>query len=1070
MLLLPGLLLALAWTNAQVLLRPEQIESRIHEILEDKLAVGYKFGRAEFGLLSGLVIEDLAIANPPEAVSPTAIEIEEIQIGFRLLDLLRGQVTLDEIRVRKPHVHLERLASGNLNLMEQLRADDSETQPLTNLPTVFIEDMEVTVCGESLAPLQEPLKLPHLSLALPSDKPGEYSIDGLGLLSAIRHVKISGSGNIETGDFAGSIEIVRLHLHDDLRERLPAAYREIWARLQPEGLANVELRVKFEEHELTHSEALFEIVRGKMKLEEYGLDFDALQGTLRATPERLETMGPLRGLVGHGEASLEGYVTLRDGTIADSDVRVSLSEISVGAQAEGLLTGEFLDAWRRVEPRGRVGLNVHMKREGSDRPRVQSELILRGVDVRLPESPYWVEGLRGSVFFDGEKIEIERDQALVGSLGSASARIWGMLPIPVEGTLDLRVELDEFPINRNLHDALPPAVQKHWRLYGVNGLVDVEAWVHGEVADPQIGIVAHMRDTSMRYELFPYVLEGITGSVRYERRPAEHPEHRNLITFERVGGNHGESLVGLRTGIVSWEGDSWHLDLAIQSDRVRIEEDLLAALPDAARDVVRSFNLEGHVGVLVEIFKRDPKTIPAEAVGAAANKVEVRTTVDARRGTRFRYDPLPYPFTLAKGQAVHTLSTGTLLLNEMETDPESGPRLLLDGAYGTDSKDPRKQVLDLHRVELLAWRDGPGMPIDEQLRTALPKEFREFIEGLNLRGHVSGRMSVSYHFLADAPEGERQETVRYDGDLTGHRMSVDFGVGFEQIDAKLSVLGHATPEKPHSFFGTATVQQCRFSRFRVRNTEVSFGYGGRIRAVQDAIDGTFQPEKGGKFLFTPELRSRLSSYDVSRTLQVFVKQGDLYGGNVEGFIYVDSGGLGDFGVDLRADAVQLDQGSEDIFREEGVEGVGHGWVRFGGLIDNASAMSGMGQFRIRDGKLKKLPILVATIGAIANLKLGSVEGRYIEDVQANFHIRDRAFWIDEWADLVLSSPALKMRGIGYMDFDQNMELFLEPEIFTDWIPGVSQIVKSIKGVKLTGPLDNPVAQWPVLYQDMFRRQ
>ncbi|MGE3165232.1 MAG: hypothetical protein AB7O52_10030 [Planctomycetota bacterium] len=1065
--------------NLAFLLSDRQIEVRVAALLTRVLRVEHRFASASFGPFSGLTVRGLVIANPPGSLAPTAVSIEEIRVTARLLDLLRGRVTLREVRVLQPHLHLERLPTGALNVPSALLAPtESGGDPGTGpggleLPEIDIEGLEVHVCSTTLAPLQDSIRFPHLRVRVANTPIRDFRVEGLALGPGLRHVRIAGSGNLDEGRFQGTIGVERLQVDEQLGAQIPLGYRSIWDRVGPHGLVNLDFQLEIEHFGLKHWESTLEVIEGRLALPEFALELESLRGRLRLTPTQLATVDALTGVAGHGEASLVGVVHFAEGEIAGVDAVLGLDEVSLGPQWEDLLSGEFLALWQDLAPEGRVGLRLEMRGEGLEPEVMESRLLLHDVDVGLPGTPYRLVDLRGAVRFDGTRIRVDEDQPLRGNLESAAVKLWGSVPIPLAGAVDLHVGIKEFPLNQNFAEALPPLVREHYVQYGATGLVDIDILVQGEATNPEVGAVARVRDGTMKYELFPYELTDIEGEALYRRAPGGIDGYRDVVTLRDVSGRHAGSPVRMDAGAIRWGPGHPHLDLTIRSPGLAVDEDLIRALPHSSQDIVRSFHLDGKVSAAVEIFTREPTDPDLAAPGETpppprTSSVEVRTTVGAVPGLRFRYEPLPYELTLVRGRAIHQMSTGDLHFDGLETDPRLGPRLILEGTHEDDRSEPGRKRLSLSRIDLLAWQGGPGLPLDDKLLRALPPSLRDVIQGLKLTGHVSGRLSVRYQYSDGDSPAARADAVTYTGSVTGHGLGIDVGVAFRELEGQVRFQGSARPGVTHTLTGTGQILRGRFSRFQVQDLDVNFAYGFLHEAVRDAIAGTFEAPDKGKFVFSNAVKERLGGQrDLSRTLQVYLPNGDLYGGRIEGFVYVDAGARSDFGAELRTEGVNLSIGSMDIFHEPGAEGRVTGWTSFGGPTNDAAAIKGRGQFRVVDGRLKRLPVMAAILGAIANLRINAEE-RHIDGVFANFRIDERAFWIDEWDSLVISSPALRLRGKGHMTFDQELYLFLEPDVLTDYVPVVSQIVKSIKGVKLVGPLDAPVARWPILYEDVFR--
>ena len=98
------------------------------------------------------------------------------------------------------------------------------------------------------------------------------------------------------------------------------------------------------------------------------------------------------------------------------------------------------------------------------------------------------------------------------------------------------------------------------------------------------------------------------------------------------------------------------------------------------------------------------------------------------------------------------------------------------------------------------------------------------------------------------------------------------------------------------------------------------------------------------------------------------------------------------------------------------------------------------------------------------------EVKYINGVKARFVIEPDRIVISKSKDLVMTSQALNLyaRAGSYMDFDQNVDLTIDPE-FLDLkllqlpiIKQITDLLGRIKWVKVVGPIDDPKLVWPVL--------
>lgn len=182
----------------------------------------------------------------------------------------------------------------------------------------------------------------------------------------------------------------------------------------------------------------------------------------------------------------------------------------------------------------------------------------------------------------------------------------GLWPID-ENTKRLVLDFrgDNVPLDKELHDALPPGAQEMWRHLRPSGHVNLTSRVIYESGkgppDVQVRVspIAPLTpggDTAGVWPIsFPCRLKQLEGQISY---------HNGHAQWEQISANHLNSRVTMKEGSAQILADGqWRLDFkGLDVDRLHTRDvELLAALPPDLRHVVQqlnptgSFNLQGNL-------------------------------------------------------------------------------------------------------------------------------------------------------------------------------------------------------------------------------------------------------------------------------------------------------------------------------------------------------------------------------------------------------------------------------------------------------------------------------------------
>ncbi|MEM7263463.1 MAG: hypothetical protein AAF488_15850, partial [Planctomycetota bacterium] len=946
---------------------------------------------------------------PDGSIHPNVLEVKRLQLDLDLGAVISGDMPLRRITIVDPKLYIEINEDLTTPLGNMLRPTEEMPSGAVDLPEVIVENLEVRTCPQSAFRMEEPLKVDRFALTLLEDQ--EYEFSATASYPLVRRVRLSGTGNREALDFDGKLEFSRLHLDNSVRDRLPKRFRSIWNEYQPSGMANSALEFSIRDGRIDDWRVELQIIEANLTLEAPPVELASVYGSIEVLPEqraagdevlalrfpgRIRTVKPLRGRAFGGEAELSGSIGLEDLAVVDDDLRLKLEHIPLDDKTRSYLIGSLQTAYDALHPRGNISLELRT-RSGAEREVHLEKLSLEDVTIRPSEFPYPVERLTGDIVFREDRYQVQLD----GGTESTPIRVSGFLGLDSGSAAHIQVRVEDLQLDSRLRRALPPILDEVWELVGPGGLTHVDFSLVREENAPRALVEVKLTptDASVRYQDFPYPIRSVTGEVTVsgDLLIGDETEYvTRSILMEGLRGRHGDSEVILDVGEIrleTAEQEAFELILKIRSPSLLVDEDVISALPADAATMLRRFNVDGRVQTEVLILV-DAQT---------ELEVEVQTRIETP--LRVQYDALPYPLAFRSGNTIFTMSDQSVRFENFETDPAEGPRIQLSGSSTHDAETNRENQFILLKID--PGNNGLGLRLDDpQLIAALPADARNLLEELDVKGYATCDLSTRYSFMNVRPEEDAQEELEYGGTVSVLGGALNVGLQLEEISGDLGVSGTAGmprleggKREKHHFSIAMNNGSFRFSRFLTKAVKATFSYG-KLHPVLEGSDPL--PES----VPSPEFKSRLSGPgQTEQTLQVHLREADLYGGNLRGFFFIDVGIQKDFLGAYRVDGVDLSIGGQEIFKSDGILGKGRGEVIFSGAIDAPDRLWGQGNLSIVDGRLKQIPLMA---NVLRNPLFGLLEGldpeqNYVRKVIGNFQIEPNRFRVRKYEDLLLET-------------------------------------------------------------------
>lgn len=467
------------------------------------------------------------------------------------------------------------------------------------------------------------------------------------------------------------------------------------------------------------------VVRGvEVRLEEEGPSGrrEAYIGRLNLLARRLPD-GTLQALVRLRSEPLgdwRGQVTLPpQGDVLD--ISASCARCVFTEQALAALPLKVVKVLRKFAPQGGASVEVSawVPLEGGAGPVVTVDF--EGPSLAYHKFPYRLGWTRGRIRFAEGRATITQAE---GRDGPLRVTLTGSLTLPGRPKeVDLRLEAADARMSPKLRDCLPPRYHKLWDELRPAGTFDVTAWITADETTQgrtQVALEVRPTDCTLSYVGFPYPVRFRRGKVHYRRG--------TLRTRSLEGETpHGIPLF-LSGTVLDLDTPKPNPDILIRCSRLPLDADLREALAPRYRELWDRLQPQGFLEAQCRISRED------RGEGRVAAEVTARLL-----GVSITDREFPYRLSGLQGRVA--FRGGKLLLTDVRGG--HGPaRVTLAGELEPGS--PGRLQLEVTGVRL---------PLDDDLRRALPEAVRNVWDKL----HLSGTVDVTCR-LSGPPEA-LQKTI-----------------------------------------------------------------------------------------------------------------------------------------------------------------------------------------------------------------------------------------------------------------------------------------------------------------------
>jgi AsmA-like C-terminal region len=415
--------------------------------------------------------------------------------------------------------------------------------------------------------------------------------------------------------------------------------------------------------------------------------------------QRVEVKGKVDRQARHW--SLGGTIA---GLAISPELRMALPhEIATQLEALGSLRCESkLDFRLNYQPQ-RVPALAFTAHADVDRGRID--------DARLPFS---LSDLRTHVELNNQGFEVTNLTARNGPATIEVRRCRG--GFSRNSPMLLEVVGKRIALDHNLVRVLPEPVRKQWHKYLPEGEVDVESLrlsYDGVKWTPDVKL--NCENVSFMCDKFPYRLERATGRLTFNEQK---------LTAELTAYSGGRPI--RLNADITHPGANFTGWIEARGDLIPLDEKLLAAMNDATRPVIRSLNPQGTFNFFLRAWRDEPERI----------EMHQHLYVNLNR-CAINYDHFPYPLSNIQGRL--EMLDGTWTLGK----PEAGQELRGTNDTGLVTCHGKLEP-GPHGKQLTLAFDGENVPLEEELRDALPPNMAKLWNSLKPRGAVDLNVDLTY--------------------------------------------------------------------------------------------------------------------------------------------------------------------------------------------------------------------------------------------------------------------------------------------------------------------------------------
>ncbi len=996
-------------------------------IVLEKLALKFhganvRLEAAQMRLLGGIAVHELRMSRR-ESLDADFLCVPSGVIYHDKEQLLNGVLAIRKIELFRPTLRIIRERDGSLNLAGIVKTDPNE-----RMPTLIIKEGTVFLEDRAASPGAALVELKDVNLTVLNDPLETLHIDGTGHCDVAGSLHLSARVQRKTDEATAVLDAPSILVGPELIQRLQAAAPEVadhLRQLRGHGKVQVQLAYYPGTTQPLAYDLTAQLTGGEFSHARLPVPLDHIEASLRCVNGRV----PSAHLTARsGPARLE--VLLKDLALPDRlpasldelvhEVEARVEHLPVSAELFKTLPENVQVFNTQYAPSGPLTLTYSFCREGGSSWRKRWQLQPEGMEGLFHLFKYPVERVTGSIVSEFTS-DLGHKLTTVDLAGYAADR-----PITLKGTVEgekgagpihLELAAQDVPLDDRAIEALPVEKYRHLaHQFHPVGRGDVRVLIRRDRGQEHLAnrYTVAFHDTSVRYNLFPLPLEGVSGILdiqpdhwecrdcrgkfegaeiqvegfSYKTPPAEPAKTSNGVQAVAARAPHQERIRLTISGRGVALGKSFEdaLDKAEVPCRPELQKAwhilrlsgqlsfaaVVDECPTQPQDIDVSVNLRG--------CELRPRFFDYALGG-------VRAQVRYINNDQFKNGIYLSDFQASHGPTLLSIQNGVVLLQGI-----NGLYTRLNGVKAT------------------------ALEADDDLLRALPSALRKGLDALKLRGPFDLATALVVDTTKDAGN---QPMLWWDGALDLREGAFQAGVAVAGVTGQATCVGRYNGQQLDTVIGHVHLDRATVLGQPVKNLDV------RLEV---------QPKE-------PEV------------LQLRGLKANLFDGSVGGAARISFGPLIHYAVDLRALGVQMQQvGTHNRIGE--LQGPATAAVYLEGVGSELSGLKGNGMLDVPSGKLLKLPPI---LDLLKYFGLRQPDRTAFEQAHMDFAFEGSRMKVQR---LELVGNAISLFGQGTLNLDGSdlsLDFTATPGRLTQVLPnGIDDIPRAISGqllkVKMRGDL------------------
>jgi hypothetical protein len=727
-----------------------------------------------------------------------------------------------------------------------------------------------------------------------------------------------------------------------------------------------------------------------------------------------------------GDALVTGQFEMALGENAPAPkATVHLEKFPINKQLQPLFPEKTQKLFDHFQPSGTVTGDIAVQRFPSGKwlP-VSMDGIAENASLIFHKFQYPVTSVRAKLHQQPMATEAATMDSVVldivadGMLGSRPVQGSGWIRNPgPELELKFHVEVQDLPLDGRFRDALDGKGRKVIDSLNIDGLGSAKVECHrapGLNQPTDIQLFTTVREGKVRFSKFPYEIHGLDGELSYDSK-AKYWRFTNLHGWHDKGELHaGGSFRGLP--------EPGELQLSITAENASLDSDLFNALNPSSRKLWTMLQPTGSVSLTTKIdWTSTPGHIPV---------VELQNI----RIFDASIYPTPFPYRMniqearlsykpndPKFAGVHHCT-----IESLKADHDGSPIVATD-CWAELSPDGYWQ---LHLNNL----NATGLKPDDQLRAALPTNWRDTLSRLSQSGRISVESSeLEFSGLAN---GAAPPTAAWSLNMRLQECAVSAGLDLTRVSGLVGAYG--TWDGYH----LQNKGQIRLDHAEVLEMAITDIHGPYTMSEDELVLGCREI-----------IKTTAKPAEVARDRRIMANafRGTL---EMDGIIDLKKGSEYEFFGELK-DALLEDYAARQLPDQRNMKGVVNAWLSVNGDGDSAANLKGRGQLLISPAALYEVPVILEMLNALSTLQFAVPNRAAFNYALMSFNIRDEAF---EFEPIDLSGDSLALRGRGRVGFggDVMLDFYSRPPITNNPLKNlVVSSTTSLVTVQVRGTTSNP---------------